>query len=343
MSQRKRRRPMIKQYIKQRRSWLALLFSIHAFVLFVAFIDPLIPFTSVLYIAFLSFIGTTVFVVVRYYKETSFYKRLDQWEEPYDMNDLHLPERPFEHIVYTQMKQQTAQHKQDVSAYRMELEREKDEMLSWIHEVKTPLTTMQLMVERVDDRALHKQLMVEWLRIDLLLDQQLHQKRIPFIENDVYIEDVKLHDLLTKEIKHIQSWCIQRGIGVDLELQVQSVISDVKWLGFIIRQLLTNAVKYSEQTDIHIHSYKSGDQTIVDIIDEGRGIDSKDLPRIFDKGFTSTAQPREMAATGMGLYLTRKVAATLFVQIEVTSEPNVGTTFTLTFPDKNELADLTSM
>lgn len=334
---------MIKQYLKQRRSWLALLFGIHVLFVFVAFIDPQIPFTSVLYIVFLSFIGTTVFVVVRYYKETSFYKRLEQWEEPYDERELHLSERPFEHIVYNQVKQQSAQYKQDVSEYRMDLEQEKDEMLAWIHEVKTPLTTMQLMVERIDDRMLHKQLMVEWLRIDLLLDQQLHQKRIPFIENDVYIEHIELQNLLSKEIKHLRAWCIQRGIGFDLELHVQTVISDAKWLGFIVRQLLTNAVKYSEQTDIRVHSYESNDQTKVDIIDGGRGIDPKDLPRIFEKGFTSTAHPREMAATGMGLYVTRKVADTLLVQIDVTSEPDVGTTFTLIFPEKNTLVDLTSM
>jgi len=329
--------------MKQKRSWLALLFGIHALFLFVAFVDPQIPFTSVLYMVFLSFIGTNVFVVVQYVKETSFYKRLEQWEEPYDVSELRLPKRPFETIVYDHVKQQAAQYKQDVGTYRMDLELERDEMLAWIHEVKTPLTTMQLMFERMDDGNLHKQLMVEWLRIDLLLDQQLHQKRIPFIENDVYIEHVELQDLLSKEIKYIQSWCMQKGIGFNLDVNVRTVISDAKWLGFIVRQLLTNAVKYSEQTDIQVHSYRSNGQTKVDIIDGGRGIDSKDLPRIFEKGFTSTAHHQEMVATGMGLYLTQKVAETLFVQIDVQSEPNVGTTFTLTFPDKNALVDLTSM
>src|SRR5690625_6280039 len=168
----------------------------------------------------------------------------------------------------------------------MDQEQERDEIIAWIHEVKTPLTTMQLLCERRDDRNLHKQLMVEWLRIDLLLDQQLHQKRIPFIENDVYIEHVELQDLLSNEIKYIQSWCMQKGIGFNLDLNVRTVISDAKWLGFIVRQLLTNAVKYSEQTDSHVHSYRSTGQTKVDIIDGGRGIDSRDRPRIFAKGFT---------------------------------------------------------
>src|SRR5690625_4538297 len=149
---------MIKQYMKQKRSWLALLFGIHALFLFVAFVDPQIPFTSVLYMVFLSFIGTNVFVVVQYVKETSFYKRLEQWDEPYDVSELRLPKRPFETIVYDHVKQQSAQYKQDVGTYRMDRELERKEMLAWINEVETPLTTLQLMFERMDHRNLHKQI-----------------------------------------------------------------------------------------------------------------------------------------------------------------------------------------
>ena len=74
----------------------------------------------------------------------------------------------------------------------MTLEQEKDELLSWIHEVKTPLTAMHLMIDRLDDETMKTHLTYEWLRIHLLLDQQLHQKRIPFIENDLYIENIDL-------------------------------------------------------------------------------------------------------------------------------------------------------
>ena len=78
----------------------------------------------------------------------------------------------------------------------MTLEQEKDELLSWIHEVKTPLTAMHLMIDRMDDEKLKSHLTYEWLRIHLLLDQQLHQKRIPFIENDLYIENIRFENLI---------------------------------------------------------------------------------------------------------------------------------------------------
>src|SRR5699024_1845774 len=109
---------------------------------------------------------------------------------------------------------------------------------------KTPLTAMQLMIERVEDKKVKEQLKYEWLRTHLLLDQQLHQKRILFIENDLYIEQTILEPLIFQEIKALQAWCMRKGIGFDVSLQEETVLTDTKWLAFIIRQLLTNAIKY---------------------------------------------------------------------------------------------------
>ncbi|MNR24584.1 Sensor histidine kinase GraS [compost metagenome] len=84
-------------------------------------------------------------------------------------------------------------------------------------------------------------------------------------------------------------------------------------------------------------------RTILEVTDFGRGIDAKDLPRIFDKGFTSTIWHQDSAATGMGLYLARKAAETLHIQITVHSEVGTGSTFTLAFPQPNELVRITGM
>lgn len=268
---------------------------------------------------------------------------MEEWDDPYDREYMDKAVSPFEKIIEGQITQQTKQYKHDIAQYRIDLEQEKDDLLSWIHEVKTPLTTMKLMIDRVDDGALKAQLMLEWLRIDLLLDKQLHQKRIPFIENDLHIEKIALQPLIHGEIKALRTWCMNKGIGFDLSLETPAVLSDEKWLGFMLRQLLTNAVKYSEASDIFIKSDTIGEQMILEIRDFGRGIAAKDLPRLFDKGFTSTNKSRNQAATGMGLYLVQKIADVLLIQIDVTSSFGEGTTFTLTFPKKNELVHITSM
>ena len=202
---------------------------------------------------------------------------------------------------------------------------------------------MHLMIDRLDDEMMKTHLTYEWLRIHLLLDQQLHQKRIPSIENDLYIENTDLETLIFAEIKTLQSWCIQKGIGFDIQLEITEVLSDAKWLAFIIRQLLTNAVKYSAAADIMITSYQQAEQTILEVKDFGRGIDPRDIPRIFDRGFTSTTMHQDHAATGMGLYLAKKAAQSLLIHIHVKSELGTGTTFTLTFPKRNEFVKITSM
>lgn len=339
----KRQTYMIKKYVIERSSWIVLLLLLQLFMVFVAYIDSAIPLMPILYLVFLSMVFFSVFLIIRYNIETKFYKSLEERDNDLDLTSIASPESPFENIIEKSMTKQIELLKQTASLNLMSLEQEKDEILSWIHEVKTPLTAMHLMIDRLDDETMKAQLTYEWLRIHLLLDQQLHQRRIPFIENDLYIENADLEMIIFNEIKTLQSWCIQKGIGFDLHLEVSEVLSDAKWLAFIIRQLLTNAVKYSKSTDITISSYQRADQIILAVKDFGRGIDPKDLSRIFNKGFTSTTLHQDNAATGMGLYLAKKAAQSLFIQLEVTSELGVGSTFTLTFSKKNEFLRITSM
>ncbi|MGV2644125.1 sensor histidine kinase, partial [Clostridium perfringens] len=143
------------------------------------------------------------------------------------------PEHPFEAIAMDILSLQPERVKKESSMRLMEMQGERDELLSWIHEVKTPLTTMRLMIERMEDETLKAQLQYEWLRIHLLLDQQLHQKRIPFIQNDLLIEVSALEPIIFQEIRALKSWCMQKGIGFDVSLEVTEVLSDAKWLGFI--------------------------------------------------------------------------------------------------------------
>jgi len=334
---------LIKHYIVERRSWILLFVVIHGLILFISYVDPQIPFMPILYIAFLSALVFILFLAIRYNKETKFYKSMEAWENDLDLAALAHSSSPFEKIVEASVINQTERLKQRAEYNQMLVEQEKDELLSWIHEVKTPLSAMRLIVDRVDDEAIRSQIMYEWLRIHLLLDQQLHQKRIPFMENDLYIELIQIKSLITKEMIELQSWCMQKGIGFELNLEVQEVLSDAKWLAFIMRQLLTNAVKYSHSSDIVISSYLRGEQAVVEVKDTGRGIDARDLPRIFEKGYTSTAMHQDHAATGMGLYLAEKAAKLLLIHIEVQSEPGAGTTFSLVFPKHNPFDQITGM
>lgn len=327
---------MIRNYIAERRSWLLLLVFIHLLPIFIASVDTSIPLLPILYITLLSSMVCIVFLAVRYRKETTFYKQLASLDPALDPASLHAVS-PLERVVAESMAAQTALYKNEASGHLLLLEQEKDELLSWIHEVKTPLTAMRLMMDRIGDESVKARLEYEWHRIHHLLDQQLHQRRMPFIENDLYIEDTPLAPIVFKEIKELRSWCLQKGIGFDVALEAERVLTDAKWLGFILRQLLTNAVKYSDSHDIVVTSREENGHVMVAVQDFGRGISAKDLPRIFDRGFTSTSMHQDSAATGMGLYLAQKAAQSLQIRIEAESVLGSGTTFRLWFPLANDM------
>lgn len=334
---------MIRRYLVERRSWLALLVFLHLLPVFVASVDVTLPFLPVLYITLLSSMVSFLFLAARYQRETAFFRQLAAWDPTCGPASWKVSGSPFERIVAESMTEQTRHYKQEASDHLLLLEQEKDELLAWIHEVKTPLTAMKLAMDRLPDDSTKARLDYEWLRIHHLLDQQLHQRRLPFMQNDLFVEDTALAPIIAQEIKELRSWCMQKGIGFEVTLEVEQVQSDAKWLGFILRQILTNAVKYSESCDIAVKSHEENGHAIVEITDFGRGISPQDLPRIFERGFTSTTEHQDKAATGMGLYLAQKAAETLLIHIEADSVYGNGTTFRLLFPAANEWIRLTGM
>jgi len=334
---------MIRAFLKEKRSWIIFILFLQVLNLLIASMDKTIPLQSMLYISFLASIFLAIFLAVRYQKETAFYKTLADREDNLDTSNLPSPESPFEEIIEQSILQQTEQLKKEIQHHSLQVEQEKDELLSWIHEVKTPLTALHLIIERIEDHKLKTDLTYEWMRIHLLLDQQLYQKRIPFMQNDLYMEETDLEEIIFDEIRTLQAWCMQKGIGFEVDLAVPAVLTDSKWLAFVFRQILTNAVKYSEHADIIITSRIIGRQTVVKIEDAGMGIEPHDLPRIFEKGFTSTANHHSRQSTGMGLYLAKKVANALHIHLEAASTIGKGTTFTFTFPKKNDIVQITGM
>ena len=326
---------MFIKYLIEKKSWIIFIICLQLLQLFIASIDNSVSLSSTIYITFLSILLFLIFLFFRYQKETVFYESLSKREDDLDVSSLPKGNTPFEKITEESFRIQMTLLKKDILQSNQMMEQEKDELLSWIHEVKTPLTALHLLIENLESPELKGQLLYEWLRIHLLLDQQLHQKRIPFIENDLYIEKVEIEPIIYDELKNLQTWCIQKGIGFEMNLEITHILTDGKWLAFIIRQLLTNAIKYSSQSDIFITSYEKNGQAFLEVKDQGIGIDIKDISRIFEKGFTSTSTHQNNYATGMGLYLTKKIADALQVSIHVDSIVNTGTTFTLLFPKRN--------
>ena len=131
---------------------------------------------------------------------------------------------------------------------------------------------------------------------------------------------------------------MEKNIAVEFERENIEVIMDVKWYRFIIRQVLTNAVKYSPNgcTIIISMNVNPTGNVILYVKDEGPGIQAHDLPRIFDKGFTGGTGRLHNAATGLGLYLAQTVATKIGMMLQAQSEIGQGTTLQMTFSIEND-------
>ncbi|WP_293201360.1 ATP-binding protein [Paenibacillus sp.] len=213
---------------------------------------------------------------------------------------------------------------------------ENDFTASWIHEIKTPLTAMKLIMDAEHNPDISK-IESEWLRIHLLVERQLYMTRLPALESDYVLERLSVQRLAIEEIQELAPWCMEKNLAVSIEGQDATVVTDRKWCRFIIRQILTNAIKYSpsDKSLTFRTAVTEQENVFLDIIDEGPGILPHDLPRIFDKGFTGGNGRIHNAATGLGLYLAQTVAAKIGITLQVTSSQPQGTTMRMTFTDPN--------
>lgn len=334
---------MLLLFLKERSAWILFFIILLGWMNASFLLDRGFSGISILYFNGISLLLFSFFLLWRYFIEINQLKKLCDFLGNSELDGLRdLPPihelSPFEE-KYIEIFYMALQEKEDeLSKINMRLLEETDELLAWVHEVKAPLTAMRLMLDHVEDRKVHARLEKEWLRIYLLLDQQLHNTRLSSIEKDNRMEEVEVHQVIVNEIRDLQSWCLEKGIGFDLERLNLRVITDKKWLAFIIRQILTNAVKYSEPaSEIAVYSEMDSEgHAILHVKDTGIGIQPADLGRVFQRTYTGTVGRESSASSGMGLYLAKNAADKLGIRISVQSVVGKGSVFTLIFPIENE-------
>ena len=299
---------------------------------------------SIAYVNIILCISFTLFLIWRYRVENlqldHFLGNLDTQLDRSHSKEIMLS--PFQRVYISKLETVLREKDVTLNDIKVQLQEETDDLLAWVHEVKAPLTSLNLIITQVEDVTVQRKLEYEWLRLHLLVDQQLHQTRFTSIGKDNYLTEIELHQIVYKEIRAMQTWCIGKNIGFDVGDLHERVMTDGKWLAFIIRQMLSNAIKYSPMsTEIMIFTEVDGTgATLLHIKDEGIGIRKEDLPRIFQKSYTGTAGRESVQSTGMGLYLADSVAKKLGIRISVQSIDGEGSIFTLRFPLQNEYINI---
>ncbi len=200
----------------------------------------------------------------------------------------------------------------------------------WAHQIKTPIASMHLILQKQDSED-SRRLRTELMRIEQYVEMVLCFLRLDSDSTDYVLKAYRLDDIIRPAIRKLAPQFIMKRLELDYETIDKQVLTDEKWLGFVIEQVLSNAVKYTERGKVKISC--EGSKLIIS--DTGIGIAPDDLPRIFDKGYTGFNGRMDRKASGIGLYLCRRICNNLGHGITAESVPGQGTTIAIELERNN--------
>lgn len=200
----------------------------------------------------------------------------------------------------------------------------------WVHQIKTPISAMRMLLQTMEEEYPEekklRELKAELFRIEQYVEMVLTYLRMEDMASDLKFEHYPLDDLIRASIRKYSQMFILKKIRLEYQAVNQNVITDKKWLCFVIEQILSNALKYTEKGGtIQIFTKQESNQLWLVIEDNGIGIWEEDLPRVFERGFTGYNGRADKKSTGIGLYLCKKVMRQLRHQIRIESKVGVGT------------------
>ena len=209
----------------------------------------------------------------------------------------------------------------------------------WAHQIKTPISAIDVLLqaENEQDKIDLKELKRQLFNIDFYVDAVMNYLRLEDMSSDYVFEDCQGDKIVRKAVKKFAAQFIGKKISIELNNLDTNVKTDEKWLGFIIEQLISNAVKYTRnggKISIYMkETFNSADRILV-IEDNGIGITKEDIPRIFERGYTGYNGRMSKKSSGIGLYLCRKAADKLGISIAIESKLDKGTKVLLDMTQK---------
>ena len=331
-------------YIKENIRWLAVILCI-ALTASATMLLNEIPFVEIAYGLLLCFFITIVALAVGFGRHYSSFRHLQKLQENIivESDMMKTPEYMYER-QYQNCVRILAKENNRIRNEMLNRQQDMTEYYSmWVHQVKTPIAALKLLIdedmaaymeaediEESDTRVINEhQKRNELFRIEEYIDMALQYTRLGAQTNDFVIERILLDEVIKNSIHKYAKQFIYKKLSLNYESKDIMAVTDKKWLGFVIDQLLSNAIKYTKQGSITIQTEQSTDESgkSVSIIigDTGIGINAEDLPRICEKGYTGYNGHADKHSTGIGLYLCKEILDKLGHRILVTSEIGKGT------------------
>lgn len=199
----------------------------------------------------------------------------------------------------------------------------------WAHQIKTPIAAMRLTLQN-EDTEVSRSLSRDLLRVEQYAGMVLAFLRLDSPSTDYVFQSCPLDPIVRKAARRFSEEFIARRLRFHYQPLGVTVVTDGKWLGFVLEQILSNALKYTREGGITV---SMRNRSTLCVADTGVGIDLEDLPRVFEKGFTGNRGREDQRASGIGLYLCKRICKNLGVEIRAESSPGAGTAVLLDFKE----------
>lgn len=296
---------------------------------------------AIISIYIILFISGIAIFFYNYYRKRAFYidfkKKLQEIEKKYIITELiERPEFLEGQILYDSIYEINKNMNEEIKKYKISLEEQKEYIEMWIHEVKIPVSSIMLMIYKKDEIS---KVLKPIKTIDNLVEQVLYYARSENLEKDYIIKEIKLKEIINSVIKRNKEILILKKVEIKIEkLEEVKVLTDSKWLEFIINQIINNSIKYlnKEKSIIKISVEQKEKKQILSIYDNGIGIPKTDINKVFNKAFTGENGRKIQASTGMGLYICKQLCEKIGHKIVIEAQENEYTRVDITF-SQNEL------
>lgn len=337
-------KPHLTNFIKQNYIWILMIVTMSCIHLLYMYLIGARK-QDVVYAAVLDAILLLITVFVGYLRYSIKVKVLSNALKRPVEEQAQLPEATddVEILYHRLLENQSIARSESESSAAVRQSRMRDYYSMWVHQIKTPISAMKLLLEA--EREELGQLMCdeepqatltelsdnldsfedELFRIEEYVSMALQYQRVSSTENDFVLEKISLDGVIRDTIKKYAKIMIRRHIGINYSGTKKQVYTDEKWLAFILEQVLSNAIKYTPKGFVTIETAEGKDRFFITIKDTGIGIKAEDLPRVFEKGYTGYNGHADKKATGIGLYLCRQMADKLGHTIRMESELGKGT------------------
>ncbi|KEK21913.1 sensor histidine kinase [Bacillus gaemokensis] len=301
----------------------------------------------IFYFILLSLFLMGLWLVIDYLRQKAYYNQVNDAINRSDVEAIEIVQAMVtreQYLVARLLQEQYSSYLNELRIYRRQQELHNHFVLQWVHHMKTPVSVIDLLIQEAlqqmpyteeEQEQLVVSIQEETNRMTRDLEMMLYTARLEKFEIDSHLKKIPLHKLISTVINAHKSFCIRYSIypRIDGEAWIET---DEKWMKFVLNQLVSNAIKYSKgkpgakQLVFCLEESVHGGGKL-SVVDEGIGIASHDLPRVFEPFFTGENGRTAGESTGMGLYLAKEVCNRLGHALSVTSVLGEGTTFIVSY------------